>query len=70
MVNGSININCRLSVSFYLMSEHNLDVDPGILSPFKQQLVLKNKEDVLQARTVAEKLSIDALKRAAGAKDQ
>lgn len=66
MVNGAIEINCRLSVSFYLMSEHNLDVEPGKLTPFKQQLVLQNKDDVVQARSVAKKLSDDALKRIAG----
>ena len=56
----------RLSVSFYLMSEHNLDVEPGILDPLKQQLVLENKDEVLQTRTVARKLSKDALKRIGG----
>lgn len=67
MVDGSISMNCRLSVSFYLMSEYNFDVEPGKLEPVKQQLVLKNKEDVLQARVVAQKLSIDALNRVASA---
>lgn len=65
MEDGGISINCRLSVSFYLMSEYNLDVEPGKLKPVKQQLVLKNKEDVLQARDVAQKLSNDALNRIA-----
>lgn len=63
MVEGSLSVNCRLSVSFYLMSEYNLDVEPDLLSPLKQQIVLKNIDDVLQARNVAQKLSIDALKR-------
>lgn len=65
MQEGSISMNCRLSVSFYLMSEHNLDVEPGNLRPVKQQLVLKNKADVIQAREVARKLSIEALNRVA-----
>jgi hypothetical protein len=66
MSNGRIEVNCRLSVSFYLMSEHNLDVEPGVLDPLKQQLVLGNKDEVLQTRTVARKLSKDALKRIGG----
>lgn len=69
MVDGCLRINCRLSVSFYLMSEHNLDVDEGVLSPAKQQIVLRNAEDVVQAREVARKLSKDALKRYADATD-
>lgn len=68
MEDGKTEINCRLSSSFYLMSEHNLDVDPGRLDPLKQQLVLRNKEEVVQARSVARKLSKDALKRLAESK--
>ena len=67
MTDGCLRINCRLSVSFYLMSEHNLDVDQGVLPPVKQQIVLKNADDVIQAREVARKLSKDALKRYADA---
>lgn len=63
MTNGCLSVNCRLSVSFYLMSEHNLDVKPEKLDPKKQQLVLQNAADVVQARDVARKLSKDALKR-------
>lgn len=70
MVDGRISMNCRLSVSFYLMSEYNLDVEPGKLKPVKQQLVLENKEDVVQARDVAQKLSIDALNRVTNARDR
>ncbi len=66
MSDGKIEVNCRLSVSFYLMSEHNLDVESGVLDPLKQQLVLKNKDEVLQTRAVARKLSKDALKRIGG----
>lgn len=66
MFEGCVRVNCRLSVSFYLMSEHNLDVEPDVLSPFKQQIVLENATDVVQARDVARKLSKDALKRHAG----
>lgn len=63
MEGGQTKLNSRLSVSFYLMAEHNLDVDEDVLNPLKQQLVLKNKEEVLQARSVARKLSKEALER-------
>lgn len=63
MPDGSLRVNCRLSVSFYLMNEHNLDIEPGRLCPLKQQIVLKNKDDVVQARDVAGKLSKEALRR-------
>ncbi|WP_032983088.1 WYL domain-containing protein [Rhizobium leguminosarum] len=56
----------RLSMAFYLMSEHNLDVEPGKLSPFKQQLVLLNREAVEQTRTATRLLSKQAIKRALG----
>jgi len=66
MSDKKLELNCRLSVSFYIMSEHNLDVAPGTLSPFKQQIILQNQEEVTQARSVARKLSQDALKRTVG----
>ncbi|TAZ01561.1 WYL domain-containing protein [Rhizobium leguminosarum] len=56
----------RLSMAFYLMSEHNLDVEPDILPPAKQQLVLVNRADVEQARTSFRQLSKQAIKRALG----
>lgn len=55
---------CRLSLSFYLMSEHNLDVETGLLKPEKQQIVLENRDEVTQARALARKMSIEALGRA------
>jgi len=55
---------CRLSLSFYLMSEYNLDVEPGVLKPEKQQIVLQNRDEVTQARALARKMSIQALARA------
>lgn len=54
---------CRLSLSFYLMSEYNLDVERGRLDPRKQQLVLENLDEVKAARTAARQLSIEALAR-------
>jgi hypothetical protein len=45
------------------MSEHNLDVPPGKLDPLKQQIVLKNKQDVDDARRLARQMSKEALQR-------
>ena len=55
---------CRLSLSFYLMSQYNLDVEPGVLKPAKQQIILQNRDDVIQARAAARQMSIEALTRA------
>jgi hypothetical protein len=54
---------CRLSLSFYLMSAHNLDVPEGCLDPQKQQLVLLNRGEVEAARSSARQMSIEALAR-------
>jgi len=54
---------CRLSLSFYLMSEYNLDVEPGLLKPEKQQIILHNREEVTQARALSRQMSIEALAR-------
>ena len=64
MTDGRLVWSCRLSLSFYLMSEHDLDVEPGVLKPEKQQIVLENREEVTQARALARKMSIEALARA------
>jgi hypothetical protein len=64
MDGGRLVVTMRLSQTFYLMTEHNLDVPPGTLSPGKQQLVLLNPEEVVNARATARKLSIDAIARA------
>lgn len=63
MVEGVMEVPVRLSLSFYLMSEHNLDVEPGKLSPQKQQLVLLNRQDVEDARRLARQMSKEALAR-------
>jgi predicted DNA-binding transcriptional regulator YafY len=65
MTEGRLVRPCRLSLSFYLMSEFNLDVEPGVLKPEKQQIVLQNRDEVTQARALARKMSIEALARAA-----
>lgn len=67
MVDGRLILPCRLSVSFYLMSEFNLDVEPAVLKPEKQQIILQNRDEVTQARALARKMSIEALERASQA---
>jgi len=64
MTEGRLTRPCRLSLSFYLMSEYNLDVKPGVLKPEKQQIILQNRDEVTQARALARKMSIEALTRA------
>ena len=63
MQDGRLVRPCRLSLSFYLMSEYNLDVAEGVLPAAKQQLVLQNREEVTRARTAARQMSIEALAR-------
>lgn len=65
MVEGKLAVPCRLSMAFYLMAEHKLDVEPGKLTPLQQPLVLANLEEVSQARSVARKLATQALQRGA-----
>ena len=64
MVENRLVVTMRLSQTFYLMTEHNLDVPTGGLPPAKQQLVLLNYDEVVNARAMARKLSIDAIQRA------
>jgi hypothetical protein len=63
MTERRLLIPTRLSLCFYLMSEHNLDVPPGKLSPEKQQIILLNRVEVEQAMSSARQLSIQALAR-------
>lgn len=63
MTTGRLSIPCRLSMTFYLMNQYNLNVDAGKLIPEKQQLVLPNRNDVDSARDMARKLSKEALVR-------
>jgi hypothetical protein len=64
MIDDRLVRPCRLSLSFYLMSEYNLDVELGVLKPEKQQIVLQNRDEVTQARRLARQMSIEALARA------
>ena len=64
MTDGRLVHPCRLSLSFYLMSQFNLEVEPGVLKPEKQQIVLQNRDEVIQARASARQMSIEALARA------
>lgn len=63
MIDGKLLRPCRLSLSFYLMSEYNLDVEPGVLKPEKQHIVLQNRDEVTQARALSRQMSIEALAR-------
>jgi WYL domain len=67
MTDGRLVRPCRLSLSFFLMSEYNLDVEPGVLKPEKQQIILQNRDEVTQARALARQMSIEALARAGSA---
>ena len=64
MTDGCLVHPCRLSLSFYLMSQLNLEVEPGLLKPEKQQIILQNRDEVIQARASARQMSIEALTRA------
>ncbi len=63
MADNALVMPIRLSLSFYLMSEYNLDVPPGKLAAEKQQIVLKNKEQVAQARDTSREMAKQALVR-------
>jgi hypothetical protein len=63
MTDNTLVMPVRLSLSFYLLSEYNMDVMPDRLSPEKQQIVLKNKEQVIQARESAREMAKQALVR-------
>ena len=64
MKNGQMLHRCRISSSFLLMSQHNLDVGLNTLEPEKQQITLQNRDEVEMARDVMRKMSSEALQRA------
>lgn len=66
MVDDELRVPSRLSAAFYIINEHNLDVEPDLLKPEKQQLVLKNLDEVVQTREVVRRLSVEALRKAKG----
>ena len=66
MTGDQLKVPMRVSLTVYLMALYNLDIEPGVLSPFKQQLVLKNREEVVGAREITRRLSVEALARSAG----
>ena len=68
MTANELRVSCRLSAAFYLINEHSLDVPSDAVKPEKQQLVLKNLDEVVQAREVVRKLSVDALRKMKEAK--
>jgi len=62
MEDGQRAFPLRLALTFYLMTEHNMDVDR--LRPQKQQVMLQNRQAVEQAREQVGQLSREALRRA------
>ncbi len=64
MTDFRLLVPVRLSMAFYTMSEHNLDVPAGKLTPAKQQLVLLNRSAVEQARKSVREMSEQAIQRA------
>lgn len=68
MTDRELRVPSRLSAAFYLINEHNLDVEAGALKPEKQQLVLKNLAEVIQTREVVRRLSVEALRKGKAAK--
>jgi hypothetical protein len=61
MADGELRLPVRLSMAFYLMAEHKLDIEPGILPPPAQPLVLANLDEVQRTREVVRTLSKQAL---------
>jgi hypothetical protein len=57
MSDGKLRFSTRLSLSFYLMTMYNMDVDQNALRPEKQQLILENRNEVMEAKTAARNLS-------------
>ncbi len=66
MVEGTKTVAVRLSHAFYLMDQYNLDLEEGQIPPKKQQLILKNREDVVAAVRTARMMSVEALERVSG----
>ena len=62
MVDGVLEIETRLALSFYLERQLNLDIDPNIVSAQRQQIVWLNREQIRaecasakqEAKTLAE----------------
>jgi hypothetical protein len=50
MTRGSIEIKTQLSLSKYLERLLGLDLDPKLVSPLRQQIVLVNREEIESAR--------------------
>jgi hypothetical protein len=63
MTNGELAVPVRLALLFYFMTDNNLDVEPGILPSSKQQLLLKNREEIQQLQAVVRRMSNEQLAR-------
>ncbi len=62
MKDGKLVIPTRISLTFYLMNEYNLDVEPGKIKPDKQQIILLNRLEIENARDEARVRAAEALK--------
>ena len=56
-------IPTRISLTFYLMNEYNLDVEPGKIKADKQQIILVNRQEVEKARDEARLRAAEELKK-------
>lgn len=67
MVNGQLSVPCRLSMTFYLMNQYNLNIEHIIPEelrvPEAHQLLLTNREAVEAARNSARQMAKEALAR-------
>jgi hypothetical protein len=63
MIENRLMMPVRLSLSFYLMTQYNFDVEIGVLIPQKQRLVLLNRPAVENARASARQMATQALSR-------
>lgn len=63
MTNGELVTPVRLALLFYFMTDHNFDVDAGTLPPTKQQLLLENRDELVQLQGAMRKMANDQLAR-------
>ncbi len=63
MKDGKLVRSTRVSLTFYLMNEYNLDVEPGRIKAEKQQIILLNRLEVEKAREEARLRAAEALKK-------
>ena len=50
MTNGTIDVKTRLCLAYYLERQFGLDRDPATTEPERQQIILANKDELMEAR--------------------